>query len=241
MTLGHACGAFVVDIDDTGSAALEEQRFAGEVLLHILMLAVADVVAGEVGEDAVVEEDAVGAVPLQTERRRLDDHRLAAFVDHAAHRLLDLVAFGSGIVGFVDAVVDQDAQGADGAGLDACVLEDGADHRHRGGLALGSRDGDRGQLLGGSAEEFDAHQRQHRARVLDADDGDAFIRDPFILDDQRSRAALYGVGDEFVTVDVIALQGDERASADDLAAVIDDVLDVDVERAGIKRVFTFLQ
>ena len=229
MILGNALGVFVVDVDDTGFAAPEEQGFTGEVLRHVLVLAVADMIAGEVGEDTVIKEDAVGAVPFQSEGGRFDDHRLAAFIDHTAHRLLNLIAFGGGIVGLVDPVVDEDAQRSDGTGLDAGVLQDGADHGDRGGLALGAGDRDGGQLLGGSAEEFDAHQRQHRSRVFNADDRHAVVCDTLVLNDQRLSAAFYSVGDEFVAVNVVALQGDERTALDDLAAVVDNVLDLDVE------------
>ena len=204
------------------------------------MLAVADMVAREVGEDTVVKEDAVGAVPFQSQRRRLDHHRLTAVVDHAAHRLLDLIAFGSGVVGLEDAVADQDAQRTDGAGLDARGLQNRADHRDGRGLALGTGDGDGLELLGGSAEVFDGHPRQRRARILDADGGDAVIGDPLVLDDQRLRAALDRVGNELVTVYIISLQRDEYTSGHDLAAVIDDVLDLNIKRAGVCDIVAFL-
>ena len=109
VPLCHALGILVINVDDAGLAAPEQQSFAGEVFRHILVLDAADMVAREVGEDAVIKEDTVGAVPFQTQWRRLDDHRPAALADHAAHRLLDLVALGGGIVGFVDAVADQNA------------------------------------------------------------------------------------------------------------------------------------
>ena len=62
-----------------------------------------------------------------------------------------------------------------------------------------------------------------------------------VLYDKGLCAALYGVGDELVSVQIVTLKGDESAAGDDLAAVVDHVLDDYVERTGVDRVFTFFK
>lgn len=68
----------VIDIDDAGAAHAEQHTFARHVLCHIFMLCAADVILGEIREEAELKCEACNAVIFKTDGRDLHNAVFAA-------------------------------------------------------------------------------------------------------------------------------------------------------------------
>ena len=130
------------------------------------MLCAADVILGEIREEAELKREACNAVILEADGRDLHNAVFAAGVDHLAHELLHLVVFGCGVIGLNEGIAVQYADSADDAGFMACGLQNGAHHERGGRFALGARNADDVHLLRGVAEELGAQTCEGKAGVI---------------------------------------------------------------------------
>ena len=87
------------------------------------MLIRADVVRRDVRKDAVVKEDAAGAMQHESLARDLHDHRLTAGIRHFPEILLNLIGLRGRVLGHNVGVADCDTVGPDESGLDAARRE----------------------------------------------------------------------------------------------------------------------
>ena len=151
-----------VGIKDAGTALPEQARFARDVILHIRMLVLADVILLEVRENAVIEHNAVDARHLQSLRTDFHHDRLQAGVRHLREILLHDPGLGRRVLrGDMLAAAD-DLDRSDQAAGNLRVLEDVADHVSRRGLTLRAGNADRDQAFRGI---FEPGCRDHRERV----------------------------------------------------------------------------
>ena len=225
VALQQGFGVLVVDVHDAHIAPLEQLTLPAAVLLKGLVLAGADVVGREVGEDADVVVDAGHTVHHQALAGHLHQGHIAARIEELAEGLLQLVAFGGGVGGLLMAAHEIDAVGTDHAHLFARGFQHALDHVGGGGLALGAGNADHGHLLGRVTEEVAAHQGHGIAAALHLDDGG--LRHggqvDVMLDDQHADALGGAVGGELVAVPLGAHDADEGKARCGLAAVIDDI------------------
>ena len=193
-------------------------------------------VTGEVGENSDIEGDLVEAVEGEAVAGGLDDGVLAVGLDHLAEQALHLGRLGGGHA--VGVALDVGAghvgvHGAESTDADARGFENGREDVGGGCLAVGTGDADDRELAAGVAVEGGGGLRQRHAGVLDGDDGlvagEVAPGSPAAtLDDNSGRPCIKGVGEEGVTINGEAGNGDEEGACCDAAGVVLDVLDDDV-------------
>ena len=124
----------VVDVHDAGGAALEKLTLPAAVFFKGLVLAGADVVGREVGEDADVVMDVRHAVHHEALTGHFHQRRIAAGVQKLPESLLQLVALRGGVGRLLMVAEEVDAVGADHAHFAACGFQHALYHVGGGGL-----------------------------------------------------------------------------------------------------------
>ena len=205
------------------------------------MLIFPDVIRCQIRENADIKLDARGAVELQALGGYLHDNHLAARIHHLGEVFLHLVGLRRGVVGRDVSVADDNLDGADKAGGDTSMLQDGSDHEGSGGLALGSGNADDLQLLRRILEVSCGYQGQGVAGIFHQYDSRArrYVHRALGHDDYR--AVLRRLACHVVAVEGGALDADEHALLLYFSGIVYKLADIDVDAAAYDFIFQIFQ
>lgn len=219
-------GDFAVFVRGVGGVFAEEFKEAGFVAAVLFDGAVVfEVFEGDVGEEGDVEGAAAEAVPAGGEgvRGGFDDGVVAVCGHHVAQEGLDVGGFGGALAGGVGplALGDFEIDGADHAGGVPACFEDGAGEGGGGGFAVGAGDADDAQGGAGVVVEGGGDGGEGGAGVGDVDPGGVVqVGWGGGLGEDGAGSACEGLGDVGVSIDVVAVDGDEEAAGLDGARVV---------------------
>ena len=170
MAFQYFVRVFVIAVDDTDPALLEEQALTLLIILEILMLSGTDMIGGEIGKDTIVKDKALGPVQHQGLGRDLHNDRLNARVRHILKDLLQGQGFGGGVGGRNPDIAVQGLDRADQTYFEAGALQDGPDHVGGRGLSLGACNADDLHAGRGIAEPRGRDKGHGITGIIDTDD-----------------------------------------------------------------------
>ena len=215
-----------VSVGDADLTVAEKHPLALDVFLHALMLAGADVIRFQIGEDGIVVLEACHTAELHSLAGHLHDHIADASLHHLRKIFLHQEGFRRGVQGRDVLVTDDGFDGADQAGGQAGLFQDAPNHVGGGGLALGAGDPDGGQLFRRMAVPGGGQLSQSHTAVIHLEHGDIFRHLHVLLHHQRHSALFQHVRNVFVAVSDRTRQAEEDTAGNGLSRVVDDFSDV---------------
>ena len=155
---------------------LEELQLGGEVSLSCFVEV--EVVVGEAGEDSDLGVDLVCPVEFEGVGANFEHGVGVAGGDHLGELGLDDVGLGCGFAGFVAGpfAADMELDPVEQAGWVSRCAEHGVGEVGGGGLAVSTGDSDNCQFSRRVVVEGGGDPGQRKAGVVDADNGDFWIR-----------------------------------------------------------------
>ena len=215
----------VVQVEDGQIGLVEEQALCVPVGLHGTV--VVQMVLSEVGEDPGGEADTEGPPLVQSDGGGLHHHMGTAGSHHGPEQGLELIGLRGGAAGGEHTVPDQVLVGADEAHLGSQrTLQHRLQEIGGGGLAVGAGDSHTGELFRRMAEPVGGDQSQGGPGVLSHQPGTRKVRFPAA--EYRRRSLFKGLGDEVLTVGLVARQGREEVPRRYGAGVVADAGDLRV-------------